>query len=94
MSRFMKNNDYEEEDDDNNFEEFLENDYKNLLNQQNALEGFNLHLQEKKISQNILSRSIRVCEKNILWKFYNINTKLNKIKEVYYSFITLLKIEE
>lgn len=90
----MKNNDYEEEDDDNNFEEFLENDYKNLLNQQNALEGFNLHLQEKKISQNILSRSIRVCEKNILWKFYSINTRLNKIKQVYDSFITLLKIEE
>lgn len=85
-------NDYDEDDD--NFEDFLENDYKNLLNQQNALEGFNLHLQEKKISNSVLERSIRVCEKNFFWNFYKINTKLNKIKIVYDNFINLLKIEE
>lgn len=92
MRRFMKN-EYEEDDDDN-FEDFLENDYKSLLNQQNALEGFNLHLQEKKISSNLLKTSISVCEKDLFWKFYKIDTKLNKIKLVYESFISLLKIED
>jgi len=91
MRRFMKNNEYNEDDD---FEEFLESDYKSLLNQQNALEGFNLHLQEKKISGDILSKSIKVCEKNIFWRFYKIDTKLNKIKQVYESFVSLIKIEE
>lgn len=84
----MKN---EEEDD---FDEFYENDYKNLLNQQNALEGFHLHLLEKKISDRVLNRSIRVCEKSFFWKFYSINSKLTKISKVYENLINLLKIEE
>ncbi len=86
-------NEYEEDDDDN-FDDFLENDYKSLLSQQNALEGFNLHLQEKKISNQVLNRSIRVCEKDLFWNFYKIDTKLNKIKIVYENFIDLLKIED
>jgi hypothetical protein len=92
MRRFMKN---EYEEDDDNFEDFLESsDYKSLLNQQNALEGFNLHLQEKKISTNILETSIKVCEKDLFWKFYRVNTKINKIRVVYESFISLLRIED
>jgi hypothetical protein len=91
MRRFMKN---EYEEDDDNFEDFLESDYKSLLNQQNALEGFNLHLQEKKISTNILEISIKVCEKDLFWKFYRVNTKLNKIRVAYENFISLLKIED
>jgi hypothetical protein len=97
----MKNNEYDEEDDnfegnfdDNNFNEFLDGDYKNIFSQQNALEGFHLHLQEKKISISVLAKSIKICEKNIFWNFYKINTKLNKIKQVYESFINMLKIEE
>lgn len=81
----------EEEDD---FDEFPENDYKNLLNQQNALEGFHLHLLEKKVSDKILSRSIRICEKTFFWKFYSINSKLAAVNKVYDSFTRLLKIEE
>lgn len=82
----------EEEDD---FDEFPDNDdYKNLLNQQNALEGFHLHLLEKNISEKILSRSIRVCEKAFFWKFYSINSKLSAISRVYDNFINILKIEE
>jgi len=93
----MKNNEYDEEDDDHlddNLDDFLDGDYKNIFSQQNALEGFHLHLLEKKISSSILSKSIKVCEKNIFWNFYKIDTKLNKIKQVYESFISLLKIEE
>ena len=94
MSRFMKNNEYDEEDDEN-FDEFMNNnDYKDIFSQQNALEGFHLHLQEKKISISVLNKSIKVCEKNIFWNFYKINTKLNKIRSVYDSFINMLKIEE
>lgn len=87
MSRFMKN----EEDD---FDEFYENDYRDLLNQQNALEGFHLHLMEKNISEKVLSRSIKVCENSFFWKFYSINSKLSAINKVYDSFINILKIEE
>lgn len=86
MSRFMKN-----EDD---FDDFSENDYRNLLNQQNALEGFHLHLLEKRITDRILSRSIRLCEKNFFWNFYSINKKLGMVSKAYNNFINLLKIEE
>lgn len=76
------------------FEDFSENDYKNLLNQQNALEGFHLHLLEKKISERLLSKSIGLCEKNFFWNFYSINKKLSFVSKTYNYFMDLLKIEE
>lgn len=86
MNRFMKNYDEEPED--------FEEDYRNLINQQNALEGFHLHLLEKKVIDKILYKSIKICEKNIFWNFYTIQTKLNMIKKTYDYLIDLLKIEE
>lgn len=78
---------------EDDFEEFPE-DYKHLLNQQNALEGFHLHLLEKKIADKILSRSIKVCENTFFWKFYSFDRKINAIVKVYENFLNLLKIEE
>jgi len=89
----MKNEE-EDGDDFDDFDDFENFDYKNLLNQQNALEGFHLHLLEKKISDRILNRSIRVCEKSFFWRFYSINSKISTISRVYENFINLLKIEE
>jgi hypothetical protein len=82
----MKN--YDEEPDD-----FFDENYMDLFNQQNALEGFHLHLLEKKVIDKILYKSIKICEKNIFWNFYTIQTKLDMIKKTYDHLIDLLKIE-
>ena len=64
MTRFMGN-----EDDD--FDEFLEDgeEYKSLMSQQNALEGFHLHIMEKNLKNKILYKSIKCCQDNFFWRF-------------------------
>lgn len=45
-------------------------------------------------NNNILDSSIKICEKSFFWKFYKLQTKLNKIKEAYNFLRDLENLEE
>jgi len=86
--------------DDNNNEDEFDNDfvdegaYKNLMSQQNALEGFHLHIMENNLKNKILYKSIKCCEESFFWKFYSIEKRLSCIKKAYEEFIDLLEMKD
>lgn len=90
--RFMRNNEDEEDDDIDNF--MNEEDYEGIISQQNALEGFHLHILENSLKMKILSESLKMCKNNFFWFIYSEDKKLKKIKNLYNNFIELLEMKE
>ena len=85
----------DDDGDDNEHDEFLEEgEYKNLMSQQNALEGFHLHVMEKNLKNKILYKSMKCCEESFFWNFYSVEKRLSYIKKVYEEFIDLLEMKD
>lgn len=87
--RFMR-----EEDDDGEEEDFFSAEHDNFISQQNALEGFHLHIVEKKLKAEILFECMRDCKKKFFWNFISDDKKMEKIKEFYNFAIDLLEMKE
>lgn len=77
LKRFHFNDDDEENEEDNE-DKFLNSEFF-------SIPSFPLG------SEGILPSAVKICEKLLFWKFYSLQTKLNKIKEVY---IFLRDLEE
>jgi hypothetical protein len=93
--RFIRKNGDEDEYNDDDMDGFMdEGDYESLISQQNALEGFHLHILEKNLKTKILFESVKFCEKSIFWRFFSQEWKLNQIKRFYEEFIDLLDMKE
>jgi len=90
--RYVDNNDNNGDDE---FDDFVDDGaYKNLMSQQNALEGFHLHIMEKNLKNKILYKSIKCCEESFFWNFYSVEKRLSCIKKVYEEFIDLLEMKD
>ena len=94
--RFIRKDGDEYEDEDNNdMDGYMdEGDYESLISQQNALEGFHLHILEKNLKTKILLESMKFCEKGFFWRFFSQDWKINQIKRFYEEFINLLEMKE
>lgn len=87
--RFMRDDDNNSEDED-----FFSSEHENFISQQNALEGFHLHIVEKKLRADILFESIENCKKSFFWNFMSNQSKMQKIKNFYNFAIELLEMKE
>jgi hypothetical protein len=84
----------EDSDDEDDMDNFMDEDYENIISQQNALEGFHLHILENNLKAKILAESLKLCRNNLLWIFYSQKSKVKKIKEAYNGFIEILEMKE
>ncbi len=84
MRRFYFGDDEEENTDPDDFDEKFSNGPDFFSMAQFPLDSGN----------GLLDSSIKICENSIFWKFYNLKTKLNKIKETYNFLIELEKDED
>jgi hypothetical protein len=78
--------------DEENYENY--ENYESIISQQNALEGFHLHILEQNLKAKILFESLKLCQKSFFWKFYSESKKLEKLKKLYDEFINLLEMKE
>lgn len=90
--RFIEHDDDEEDEDMDGF--MSDGEYENIFSQQNALEGFHLHILEKNLKAKILFECFNICKNSIFWFFYSDEKKLMKIKNTYENLIDLLEMKE
>lgn len=92
--RFIRNDGDEDDDMDDFMDEESYENYESIISQQNALEGFHLHILEQNLKAKILFESLKLCQKSFFWKFYSEGKKLERVKKLYDEFINLLEMKE
>jgi len=78
----------DEEDDDDDFEEksISPQEYKKILAEEQALQQETVELTYLALNQELLSKSIKFCEKSLFWNFYSVETQLKMISKIYMRF--------
>jgi hypothetical protein len=89
------NEDYRE-DVDRFFEDSQEQiltpeEYKALVENEQALQEFQLRLAHRDLNHRALRAAIRMCEKSFFWRFLFLDTRLKRIDRAYKK---LRKLEE
>ena len=89
----MKRFDYDEENDDDNEddEKFYDdqpqpishNDYKDLIEGDQAIQHETVALGYLELDQRLLNKAIKICEGSVLWNFYSMQTRLSMISKAY-----------
>lgn len=92
--RFIRSDGDGDDDMDDFMDEENYENYENIISQQNALEGFHLHILEQNLKAKILFESLKICQKSFFWRFYSEDKKFEKLKNLYSDFIELLEMKE
>lgn len=95
MRRFNNEDNDDREDVDNFFngsEDILTpEEYKKLAEEEQAIQHAQLAVVYRDLNRRLLARAISMCEKSFWWRFYSLETQLNRVSAVYKS---LRKLEE
>lgn len=87
MNRF----EYDDEDEGDDEESFGDdqpqpishNDYKDLIEGDQAIQQETVALGYLELDQKLLSKAIKICEGSMFWNFYSMQTRLSMISKAY-----------
>ena len=88
MNRF--DHDFEDEDEDDedsidggNSQPISHNEYKDLIEGDQAIQQETLELSYLELDQKLMGKAIKICERSMFWNFYSIQTRLSMISKAY-----------
>lgn len=85
----MKRYDFDE-DDDEEFESYDDDnkpitpqEYKDLLEDEQAIQHQNIELTYQALNQKLIEKAYKICKNSFWFKFYTLDTQLEKISIVF-----------
>ena len=90
MRRFNDEDNDDREDVDNFFNGAEDSiltpeEYKKLAEEEQAIQYAQLAVVSRDLNRRLLARAISMCEKSFWWRFYSLETQLNRVSAVYKS---------
>lgn len=61
----------------------LEEEALSFMDQEGVMQVMNIDFANGEFKNHLVSKAVEICEKNFLWKFKNITTKMREIHTVY-----------
>jgi len=83
MRRFDYDDNEEFRDDVDKFFNEESEKYEEIINEEMAIQEAQLEIANRELNHRTLRAAVRICEKSWFWGFYNVNTRMRMISDVY-----------